>query len=112
MDRFESLRAHDYHHRLAATPGLGLVLFTSPECGTCRRVEALLPEAAPDSARLYKVDVQRDTALASAFGLFHLPTLYLYRAGHFHARLDCEIAPARLTDAIATALAAPAEEEP
>jgi thiol-disulfide isomerase/thioredoxin len=112
MNRFESLRAHDYHHRLAATSGIGLVLFSSPECGSCRRVEALLPEAAPAHARLYKVDVQRDAALAKTFDIFHLPDLFLYRDGHFHARLACEVTPASLGRAIESALAAPAQEEP
>lgn len=112
MDRYESLRAHDYHHRLAATPGLGLVLFSSPECGTCRRIEALLPDAAPAHARLYKVDVQRDAALARAFDIFHLPDLFLYRDGHFHARLDSVVTPVALGRAIDAALAAPAQEEP
>ncbi len=91
MRRYTPLHAHDYHHRLAATPGLGLVFFSSPECGTCRRVETLLTDAAPEHARLYKVDVQRDAALARAFDIFHLPDLFLYRDGHFHARLDCEV---------------------
>lgn len=112
MNRFESLRAHDYHHRLAATPGLGLVVFSSPECGTCRRVEALLPDAAPKEVRLFKVDVQREAALARAFDIFHLPDLFLYRDGRFHARLDSAVTPAALGRAIEAALAAPAQEEP
>lgn len=112
MSRFESLRAHDYHHRLAATPGIGLVFFSSPECGTCRRVEVLLPDAAPEGTRLYKVDVQRDAALARAFDIFHLPDLFLYRDGRFHARLDSAVTPVALGRAIDAALAAPAQEEP
>ncbi len=112
MERFVSLRPHDYHQRLAATPGIALVLFSSPTCGTCRAVEKALPQVRPAGAGLFHVDVQRDAALAHGFDIFHLPTLYLYRDGRFHARLDCEITRARLAAAIAAALAAPAEEEP
>lgn len=101
-----------YHPRLAATPGVALVLFTSPTCGTCRVVERRLPEAAPARAALFKVDVQRATALARAFEVFHLPGLFLYRDGHFHARLDCEVSAPALAAALDRALASPPQEEP
>lgn len=102
----------DYHRRLAGTPGTALVLFSSPQCGTCRVVEQRLAGIAPDGATLFRVDVQRATALARAFEVFHLPTLLLYRDGNYHARLDCEVTPAALRHAIARALALPPQEEP
>ncbi len=101
-----------YHPRLAATPGLALVLFGGPDCGACRVAESRLPAAVPAGVSLFKVDVQRATALARAFDIFHLPELFLYRDGHFHARLACEISPPALAAALDRALAAPAEEEP
>lgn len=110
--RMHPLDEASYHARLAATPGIALVLFSSPDCGTCRVVEKRLPEAVPAHAALFKVDVQRATALARAFDIFHLPDLFLYRDGHFHARLNCEIAAPALAAAVARALGAPPEEEP
>lgn len=101
-----------YHRRLLQTPGIALVLFSSPACGTCRVVERRLLEAAPSGAHLFKVDVQRATALAREFEIFHLPALFLYDHGHFHARLDCEVSRAALGAALDRALAMPAEEEP
>jgi thioredoxin 1 len=101
-----------YHQRLAQTPGIALVLFSSPTCGSCRVVERRLPEAAPLGVSLFKVDVQRATALASEFEIFHLPALFLYTQGHFHARLDCEVSAPALGKALGRALALPAEEEP
>jgi thioredoxin 1 len=101
-----------YYRRLAETPGIALVLFGSPACGTCRVVERRLPEAAPASATLFKVDVQRATALARAFEIFHLPGLLLYSDGKFHARLGCEVSVSSLGAALDRALAQPAEEEP
>lgn len=109
---FQPLDEFDYHRRLAATEGLALVLFASAGCATCRQVERLLPGAAPAGTRLFKVDAQKSLALTRAFDLFHLPGLFLYRDGRYHARLDCQVAPASLHPAIEQALARPAEEEP
>jgi thioredoxin 1 len=111
--QLQPLTEFDYHHTLARTPGASLVLFSSPDCGSCRKVERLLPAAVGDAiGACYKVDVQQATALARQFDLFHLPALFLYRDGHFHAALESEITPARLQEAIRAALARPAEEEP
>lgn len=101
-----------YHPRLSATGGIAVVLFSSTSCGSCRAVEKRLPEALPPGTHLFKVDVQQATGLARAFEVFHLPTLLLYRDGHFHARLECEISAAALRAAMARALARAAEEEP
>lgn len=101
-----------YHPRLSRTRGSALVLFSSPDCGSCRRVETRLPVAAPPGVALFKVDVQAATALARAFDIFHLPTLFLYREGRFHARLDCEVSAPALAEALERALAQPAQEEP
>ncbi len=113
MSQLIALTEFDYHQRLARVPGAVLVLFSSPECGTCRAVEQRLPAAAGDRvAAVFKVDVQQCMALARSFDIFHLPTLFLYRDGHFHAVLEAEITPDALQRAIADALARPAQEEP
>lgn len=108
----QALDEFDYHRRLNAVDGLALVLFSSAGCATCRQVERLLPDAAPAGVRLFKVDAQKSLALTRAFDLFHLPGLFLYRHGRYHARLDCQVTPATLRAAMRAALAAPAEEEP
>ena len=101
-----------YYRQLAQTQGMALVLFTSPACGTCRVVERHLPASAPPDTQLFKVDVQVASAMARAFEVFHLPTLFLYVDGRYHARLNCEVTPAKLRTAIEHALQQPAEEEP
>jgi len=101
-----------YHRQLAQTRGLALVLFSSQACGTCRVVAQRLPASAPTGTHLFKVDVQIASALARAFDVFHLPSLFLYRDGHYHARLDCEVTTRALQQAIELALQLPAEEEP
>jgi thioredoxin-like negative regulator of GroEL len=108
----ETVDEFSLHPRLAQTPGVSLVLFTSPTCGACRQVERLLPKAAPPGVRLMRVDVQQAQALAHAYEIFHLPTLILFRDGHYHARLACQVTPGALRAAIEQTLAAPAEEEP
>lgn len=108
----EPLDEGRYHARLKQAGGIALVLFGSPQCGACRAAEQRLPQAAPEQTRLFKVDVQACTGLARAFDLFHLPALYLYRDGEFHAALQCEIAAPALGQAMEQALAQPAEEEP
>ena len=112
MAVFELLDEFNYHRRLQATDGLALVLFSSPGCGVCRVVEARLPGVAPAGVRVFKVDVQTSLGLARALEVFHLPSLFLYRDGHYHARLDTALHPGLLRAAIDAALAAPAQEEP
>lgn len=111
MRAFETLSDADFHHRLERTPGVAVVLFTGPDCGACRHLEAVLPGALADAA-LFRVDVQRDTGLARAFEIFHLPAVLVFVDGRYHAPLATEPTPARLRAALAGVLAAPPQEEP
>ena len=109
----KNLIEFDFHQTLDRTDGPALVLFSSATCGTCRSVEKRLPKAAEGTvAGLFIVDVQQSTGLAREYDVFHLPALFLFVDGHFHAQLKCEISPDKLPRAIETALALPAEEEP
>lgn len=108
----ETLDEFNLHHRLAEVAGASLVLFTSPSCGTCRVVERLLPQAAPREVGLFRVDAQQAQALARAYEVFHLPALFLFMDGWFHARLDTQVTPVALARAIQSALADPPQEEP
>lgn len=108
----QSLDEFDYFQRLSAQRGVALVLFSSPTCGTCRQVELMLPNAVSDDVATYKVDVQQNPGLGQAFEIFHLPSLFMYWQGRYHAKLDCEVSPAALESAIQNALANPPEEEP
>lgn len=112
LSRFSPIDEFGFHAKLGQSAGLALVLFASPDCGACRQVERRLLQAADPKIALFKVDVQQSTALARQYEVFHLPALFLFRDGHYHARLDCEVTPERLGQAIAAALARPAEEEP
>ena len=102
-----------YHARLESVRGTAVVLFSAPHCGACRRWKDLLPRALGARAAVYfDVDVSEATGLARYFGIFHLPTIYLYQDGAFHAELQCEARAERVREAVETALGAPAQEEP
>lgn len=110
---FVRLREGDFHARLAAAPGVAAVLFSAPHCSTCRAWKHLLPDALAGVAEnLFEVDVSEATGVARYFDIFHLPTIYLYRDGHFHAELQCEARPAAIRETAAGLLNAAAQEEP
>ena len=103
----------DFHARLAQAADRAVVLFTHAHCGSCRVWKRLLPEALAGCVQhFFEIDVALDTGAARYFGIFHLPAIYLYRNGQFHAELQC---PAR-ADAIRREaellFSRPAQEEP
>jgi thioredoxin 1 len=92
---------------------MAAVLFSAPHCSACRAWKQLLPQALSGMAvALYEVDVSEATGVARYFGIFHLPTVYLYRDGQFHAELQCEARPAVIRQAAQDLLAAPPQDEP
>ena len=102
-----------YHGHLATTDGVVAVLFSHPDCSSCRAWKKLLPVSLAGIARqLFEVDVSEATGVARYFDIFHLPTLYLYRDGHFHAELQCEASTPAIRQAAIDLLAAPGQDEP
>jgi len=114
MSPFPYLDQFDYHHVLAETPGNSLVIFSSPGCSSCRQWKKLLGmfhEQAP-SWHIFEVDAQRDMALTRELEIFHLPALFLYRDGHFHAPVQSNADLSSLRRTLESLLQAPAEELP
>ena len=110
---FARLGEGDFHARLGAAPGVALVLFTAPHCGACRAWKRLLPQALGGIAdTLFEVDVSEATGVARYYDIFHLPTLYLYRDGRFHAELQCAATTAAIRERARGLLLAAAREEP
>ena len=113
LPAFSRLAEGDFHRSLAAASGIAAVLFSAPHCGACRAWKRLLPAALSGLAdRYFEVDVSEATGVARYFGIFHLPTVYLYRDGHFHAELQCEARPQAIRLAAQSLLAAPPQDEP
>jgi thioredoxin-like negative regulator of GroEL len=110
---FSRLAEGGFHARLAASPGVAAVLFSAPHCGGCRAWKRLLPDALEGVAdALFEVDVSEATGMARYFGIYHLPTIYLYQDGLFHAELQCEARPDAIRQAASSLLAAPPQDEP
>ncbi len=108
-----ALSEFDFHPKLAHSHGVSLALFTAPSCGSCRVWLRLLQDfTTPLVQHCYVIDVQTATALAHEYEVFHLPSLFLFVDGKFHAPLHAEATPALLSYAIAQTLNQPAHEEP
>ena len=110
---FSRLGEGEFQRRLAASSGVAVVLFSAPHCGACRAWKQLLPQALAGLATVFhEVDVSEATGVARYFGIFHLPTVYLYRDGQFHAELQCEARRDAIRHKARQLLAASAQEEP
>lgn len=111
---FPQLDQFEFHHRLAHTTGVAIVLFTSRGCASCKAWRRLLADyrRRHTETQVFEVDAERDLALTREFNVFHLPALFLYAGGRYHSPLQCEARLEPLHAAITAALAAPAHEPP
>jgi len=110
----QQLTQFDFHHRLAETAGLSLVWFSAPACGACRQLKRLFaaqPEAF-SRLQLFEVDAGQEMALTREFEVFHLPAMFLFRDGHYHAPIHAEPRVESLLAAIETALVNAPQEAP
>ena len=83
-----NLDEFDFHRTLHGLPGLALVLFSSAGCGTCRRVERLLPEAAGHGIRLFKVDVLKSTGLARQYEVLEIDNKRFFKYQNLYFDTD------------------------
>jgi len=110
---FSRLTEGNFHARIVASTSTAVVLFSAPGCGACRTWKRLLPDALSGLAdTLYEVDVSEATGVARYYNIFHLPTIYLYRNGKFHAELQCEVRRDSIRQSALRMLEEPAQDEP
>lgn len=114
MARIQTLDQFNFYHTLEETTGIAVVMITGPDCGSCRMMKQALQVLLEmgEALTVYEVDAERDRGIAEEFGVFHLPGLFVYRDGHYHAPLEVESLPEKITQGIEAALAAPAMEAP
>lgn len=96
-------------------PGLAIVFFTREGCGSCRHWRRVLADYHArhrHAALIFEIDAERDAALTHEFGVLHLPALFLFHNGHFHAELKAQAHPDKLKQAIDAARLAPSQEMP
>ncbi len=109
---YHRLQHFDFHQRVAHTPGTSILFFTNEGCGNCKRWKEVLQNYPDGDITVFEVDAAIDQGLTREFAVFFLPTLFLFRAGHYHCPLQSEAHPEKLREAIAKALAQPAQEPP
>jgi thiol-disulfide isomerase/thioredoxin len=114
MSRIQTLDQFNFYHALEETPGIAVVVITGPDCGACRMMKQALQVLLElgEALTVYEVDAEQDRGIADEFGVFHLPGLFVYRDGHYHAPLEVEALPEKITQGIEAVLAAPAQEAP
>jgi len=108
------LDERDYYPLLDQRAAPGLVIFTGPACGACRRLKAVLQDMAPPLAGLevFEVNAEAAPGLVEALEVFYLPALFLYRDGDYHGPVHAELRADALLAGIVAAAAAPRQEPP
>jgi len=118
MSFVKELDEFSFYPTLQESDGISLVFFTGPHCASCHHLKALLNTEYVQftdyfsSFAAYEVKADKAAALVNEFGVFHLPSMYLYNNGEFHCELHSEAIPAKMLSSIEDALAQPAQEEP
>lgn len=104
----------DFYSVIQATRGVSIVFFTSEGCSSCRYWKALLGQLAGEwpALHLFEVDAQHSMGLTREYEVFHLPALFVFVNGQYHAPLQCEARLETIEHALEKLLAAPAQEAP
>jgi len=102
----------DADRRLLELPGASLLVFTGAGCSTCRWAREALPQFGLPVDRLCWIDAGHSGGLVERYEVFHLPSLFLVRDGHFLGPVHAPLRPEPLIQALREALSRPAEELP
>jgi len=114
MGSFQWLDEFGFHQSMEATRGISIVMFTSAGCSSCRAWKTILQEFGHErpGINLFEVDAGHAQALAREFAVFHLPALFVYKDGQYHAAMQCEARRDVIEKTLAALLARPAQEAP
>ncbi len=108
----------DFHQTIPQTNGVTLVFFSGPHCSSCHHLRDLLNREEAQfkqhfsEFQSFEIKADKAAALVNEFSVFHLPSLYLYKDGQFHAEIQAQASLDHIIKAIDKALDEPAEEEP
>lgn len=101
----------DFYATLAQESKPTLILVTAPHCGACHALkQALLPLL--NQYPIYEVDAVHNSAIVQELEIFHLPALFLYVQGEYHAEIKAKPITTTIQKAIKYALSQPAQEAP
>lgn len=118
MSHVTELDEFNFHQKIADAGGIALVFFSGPHCSSCHHLKHVLNEEFQKFTEhfsifsAFEIKADKAAALVNEFGVFHLPSMYLYKDCQFHCELHSEAVTTKLIEAIELALTEPAEEEP
>ncbi|MEH6457032.1 MAG: thioredoxin family protein [Cocleimonas sp.] len=122
MSFVDELDEFTFFPKLEDSSGISMIFFTGPHCASCHHLKFLLNAEhtqftehyakSNTNFSAYEIKADKAAALVNEFGVFHLPSMYLYKEGEFHCELHSEATPSKLIEAIDLALSLPAQEEP
>jgi len=122
MSFVKELDEFNFFESIENSKGLVLVFFTGPHCASCHHLKSLLNSEAQQFTdhfkktrhdfNAYEIKADKAAALVNEFGVFHLPSMYLYQNGQFHCQLQAEAITTKLVEAIDKALQQAPQEEP
>lgn len=114
MTAIKALTQFDFYPQIEQTPGLSLIYFSAEGCSSCRYLTQVLNQMSKTQPEIsvFQVDAQQDQALVTEYEVFHLPAMFLFNQGHYHAELHCEASITSILEAIETSISKPAEEAP
>lgn len=110
----QALNDTDFYSVIQESLGASIVFFSSEVCNSCRYWKALLGQLADlrPTLNIFEVDAQQSGGLAQEYEVFHLPSLFVFVNGQYHAPLQCEARLDTIDHALDKVLAAPAQDAP
>lgn len=112
--KLQTLNDANFYSVIQATSGICVVFFTSEGCNSCRYWKELLSQLVTKrpSLRVYEIDAQQSMGLTQEYEVFHLPALFVFVNGQYHAPLQCEARLDTIDQTLDKLVASPSQEAP
>lgn len=83
------LNAQNFKSDILARKGISLVEFYADWCMPCKIVEPVLEQIALERNDIVvgKINIEKETALTSAYGIISVPTLIVFKGGNVYKRI-------------------------